>query len=97
MSAVQWNAKAAFEVTFVSAVNDLRNIKKARQTDGSYDHYKKWIIHPLQKAMEQVKAVNPPGNSLIGYGDRIPLSEAMTIAENLPDEFRKVLKSVNRS
>jgi hypothetical protein len=91
MSPVQWTAKVAFEVTFVSAMNELRDIKKARQADGSYDHYMKWIINPLQKAIEQVKAVDPPGNSLIGYGDRIPLSEAMAIAENLPDEFRKVL------
>lgn len=91
MSPVQWNAKAAFEVTFISAVNELRDIKKARQAEGNYDHYVKWTITPLQKAMEQVKAVNPPGNSLIGYGNRIPLSEAMSIAENLPEEFKKVL------
>jgi hypothetical protein len=91
MSPVQWNAKVAFEVTFVSAVNELRDIKKARHTDGSYAHYLKWTINPLQKAIEQVKAVRPPGNSLIGYGDRIPLSEAMAIAEDLPDEFKRVL------
>jgi hypothetical protein len=92
MSPAQWNAKAAFEVTFVSAVNELKDLKKARQAGGNHDHYMKWIITPLLKAIEQVKAVDPPGNALIGYGDRISLREAMTIAANLHDEFQKVLK-----
>jgi hypothetical protein len=90
MSSTQWNAKIAFEVTFVSAMNELKSIRKIKQTAG-LDHYKKWIINPLKKAVEQVKAVNPPGNSLIGYGDRISLDEALSIAENLPDEFEKAL------
>jgi hypothetical protein len=92
MSPAQWNAKVAFEVTFVSAVNELKDLKKASQTGGSHDHYMKWIITPLLKAIEQVKTVDPPGNALIGYGDRISLREAMAIAENLHGEFQKVLK-----
>jgi hypothetical protein len=91
MSLGQWNAKSAFEVTFVNAMNELREVKKARQVKGGLDHYRKWIINPLHKAIEQVKAVNPPGNSLIGYGDRIPLVEALAIARNLEKEFQKAL------
>jgi hypothetical protein len=91
MSPAQWNAKSAFEVTFVSAANELKDLKKAKKANGHFDHYMKWTIGPLKKAMEQVKAVNPPGNSLIGYGNRISLSEAMAIAESLQDEFQKVL------
>lgn len=91
MSPAQWNAKCAFEVTFANAVNEIRDIRKAKELRGSFDHYKKWMISPLHKAMEQVKAVNPPGNSLIGYGDRITLAEAMAMAGNLEKEFQKVL------
>ena len=91
MTPVQWNAKSAFEVTFVSAMNELKDIKKTKKAHGHFDHYMKWTISPLKKAMEQVKTVNPPGNSLIGYGNRISLNEAMTIGENLQGEFQKVL------
>jgi hypothetical protein len=90
MSPVQWNAKAAFEVTFVSAMNELRDIKKMKQVSGSFDHYRKWIIDPLVKAIQHVKAVNPPDNALIGYGDRISLTEALAVAQNLLDEFQKL-------
>ena len=91
MSRIQWDAKSAFEVTFVSAMNELRDIKKTGLVNGTFEYYMKWIISPLQKAIEQVKAVDPPGNSLIGYGDKIPLSEALETAENLQREFRRAL------
>jgi hypothetical protein len=97
MSPAQWNAKCAFAVTFVSAMNELRDIKKTKQTSGDFDHYMKWIINPLHKAIEAVAAVNPPGNSLIGYGDRISLSEAMAAARNLRNEFQKILSEKARS
>jgi hypothetical protein len=94
MSPAQWNAKSAFEVTFVSAVNELRDIKKTKLVVASLNHYIKWTINPLQTAIEQVKAVNPPGNALIGYGtNRISLAEAMKIAANLKDEFLALLKT----
>ena len=92
MTPLQWNAKAAFEVTFASAMNELKDIKKTKVIS-SADHYMKWIISPLKKAIEQAKSVKPPGNSLIGYGDRIPLKEALAIAETLPDEFDRIIKS----
>jgi hypothetical protein len=91
MSPAQWNAKSAFEVTFVTAMNELRDIKKTKNASASFEHYSKWVIAPLEKALEHLKAVNPPGNSLIGYGNRISLSQAMVIAAGLPDEFRKLL------
>jgi hypothetical protein len=91
MSSVQWNAKAAFEVTFTSAMNELKDIRKTKVM-GSADHYTKWIINPLIKAVELAKEVNPPGNSLIGYGDRIPLAEALEIAETIPQEFERLMK-----
>jgi hypothetical protein len=94
MSPAQWNAKSAFEVTFVSAVNELRDIKKTKLVVASLNHYIKWTINPLQTAIEQVKAVNPPGNALIGYGtNRISLAEAMKIAANLKEEFLALLKT----
>ena len=92
MTPLQWNAKAAFEVTFASAMNELKDIRKTKQM-ASADHYIKWIINPLKKAIDHAKEVNPPGNSLIGYGDRIPLKEALAIAETLPGEFDKLLKA----
>lgn len=92
MTPVQWNAKAAFEVTFTSAMNELKDIRKTKQMANA-DHYMKWIISPLKKAIDHAKAVNPPGNSLVGYGDRIPLKEALSIAETLPGEFDKLLKT----
>jgi hypothetical protein len=91
MTPVQWNAKSAFEVTFVSAQNELRHIRKHKPSVDNSDHYIKWVIIPLEKAIEQVVAVKPPGNSLIGYGDRISLDEAMIIAKKLNEEFHKVL------
>lgn len=92
MSPAQWNAKSAFEVTFVSAMNELRDIKKTKQVIGTFDHYLKWVITPLEKAIEQVKATNPPGNCLIGYGNRISLSQAMAIAGSLKGEFQNLLR-----
>jgi hypothetical protein len=91
MSPAQWNAKSAFEVTFTSAMNELKEIKKTKLVSGSLGHYTKWVINPLQKAVEHVKEIKPPGNALIGYGERISLAEALKIAEDLPDEFHKVL------
>jgi hypothetical protein len=91
MSPLQWNAKAAFEVTFTSAMNELKDIRKTKQV-GSTDHYMKWIITPLNKAIEHAKEVKPPGNALIGYGDRISFSEALAIAETIPAEFDKLME-----
>lgn len=91
MTPLQWNAKAAFEVTFASAMNELKDIKKTKQV-ATHDHYMKWIINPLKKAVEHAKEVKPPGNSLIGYGNRIPLSEALSIAETIPAEFERLVK-----
>jgi hypothetical protein len=91
MSREQWNARSAFEVTFASAMNELREIKKMKQAPASFAHYLKWTINPLEKAIEHVKSVNTPGNSLIGYGNRISLSEAIATAEKLKEEFQKVL------
>jgi hypothetical protein len=91
MSPAQWNAKSAFEVTFTSAMNEIKEIKKTKLVSGSLGHYTKWVINPLTKAMEQVNAVNPPANALIGYGERISLADAMKIAEGLPDELHKLL------
>jgi hypothetical protein len=92
MSLVQWNAKSAFEVAFVTAMNELTEIKKNKKAISSWEHYVKWIINPLKKAIEHVKEVNPPTNSLVGYGNRIPLSKAMVIAENVEGEFEKALR-----
>jgi hypothetical protein len=91
MTPAQWNAKSAFEVTFVNAMNELNNLKKSKQAPGTFDHYMKWIINPLKQAMEQVKVLDPPGNALIGYGNRIPLVDAMSFAENLQELFQKTL------
>jgi hypothetical protein len=90
MTPLQWNAKAAFEVTFTSAMNELKDIKKTKQL-ASADHYLKWIIIPLKKAVEHAKEVKPPGNSLIGYGDRISFAGAIIIAETIPAEFDKLM------
>jgi hypothetical protein len=95
MSPAQWNAKSAFEVAFVTAMNELKDIRKTRQVSGTADYYTKWIINPLKKATEQVRAVNPPSNSLIGYGDRIPLAEAMEEVERLQSEFLRILHKIN--
>jgi hypothetical protein len=91
MSATQWNAKSAFEVAFANAMNELRDLKKAKQAPVHFSHYQKWIIDPLEKAAEHVKEVSTPRNSLIGYGERISLSEALAIAEKLKDEFLKLV------
>jgi hypothetical protein len=90
MSRAQWNAKAAFEVAFVNAMNELRDIKELKPATTNPDHYMRWIINPLEKAIENVNAVRPPGNSLIGYGDRISLAEAMATAATLKDQFDSV-------
>jgi hypothetical protein len=92
MSPAQWNAKSAFEVTYVTAMNELRDIKKTRQAGASLEHYIKWVVNPLEKAMEQVNAVNPPGNSLVGFGNRIPLADAMITARGFREEFQKLLQ-----
>jgi hypothetical protein len=52
----------------------------------------KWILNPLDKAIENVKTIKPPSNCLIGYGNRISLSQAMAMAENLKDEYRKACR-----
>lgn len=92
MSPAQWNAKSAFEVIYTTAVNELKNIKKTKQVAGPLSHYTKWILTPLADAIKQVKNVNPPGNALIGYGDRVALAAALRIAEGLESEFKKVMK-----
>ena len=92
MSPVQWNAKSAFEVTFANAMNELKDLKKMKTPAATFDHYHKWVITPLKKAIAEVKSVAPPRNTLVGYGDRIRLWEAVSTAENLEAEFRKVLK-----
>jgi hypothetical protein len=89
MSPIQWNAKSAFEVTFTTAMNELKEIKKTKVVS-SFEHYTKWTISPLKRAIEQVKAAQPPENALIGYGDKIPLREATVIAETLENEFKKI-------
>jgi hypothetical protein len=89
MSPIQWNAKSAFEVTFTTAMNELKEIKKTKVVS-SFEHYTKWTISPLKRAIEQVKAARPPENALIGYGDKIPLREATVIAETLENEFKKI-------
>jgi hypothetical protein len=88
MSPVQWNAKSAFEVTFTTAMNELKEIKKTKVMSG-LEHYTKWTINPLKRAIEQVKVALPPDNALIGYGNKIPLREALVIAETLENEFLK--------
>jgi hypothetical protein len=92
MSPTQWNARSAFEVTFVSAMNELKDIKKTNLMQGSFDHYLKWLIVPLEKAVVEVKAVNTPGNSLIGYGERISITEAIETAQKVRNEFKKLLE-----
>lgn len=92
MTPAQWNAKSAFEVTFTSAMNEIKEIRKTKLVSGSLGHYNKWIIAPLLGAIEHVKEVKPPGNALIGYGERISLAEAVKIAERLPKEFQKLLE-----
>jgi hypothetical protein len=93
MSQVQWNAKCAFEVTFANAMNELSDLKKTRK-GASLAHYLKWTIDPLEKAIEQVKAVDPPGNALIGYGNRITLSGAISMTKSLRDDFRKAVAQI---
>lgn len=94
MSPVQWNAKSAFEVTFTTAMNELKEIKKTKVVS-ALEHYTKWTIDPLKKAIEQIKVARPPENTLIGYGNKIPLREAVVIAETLENEFRKVTSGKN--
>jgi hypothetical protein len=38
-----------------------------------------------------VRAVNPPGNSLIGYGEKIALRDAIDDTEDMLKEFQKLL------
>jgi hypothetical protein len=91
MSPTQWNARSAFEVAFVNASNALKEIKKLKQDNASFDHYLKWVITPLKQALEEAKSINPPGNTLIGYGTKISLREAIKVAEGMEQEFRKTL------
>jgi len=91
MSSVHWNAKSAFEVTFVTAVNELKEIRKSKQSPSPFEHYLTWITNPLEKAIEHVKEVNPPANALVGYGKRISLKDAIKEAESLKEAFRKAL------
>lgn len=92
MSQLQWNAKSAFEVIFFTAVNELKNMRKNNQLNGTLSHYTKWILNPLRDAIAQVKQVAPPTNCLIGYGDKIPLADAMKTAEGLEAEFKKTIE-----
>jgi hypothetical protein len=89
MSPIQWNAKSAFEVTFTTAMNELKEIKKTKVIS-PLEHYTKWTINPLKRAIEQVKVARPPENALIGYGNKIPLREAVVIAETVESEFKKI-------
>jgi hypothetical protein len=91
MSPVQWNAKSAFEVTYTGALNELKNLKRTNNV-ATAEHYIKWVLTPLKRSIDEVKLVGPPGNALIGYGERIPLKDAVIIAESLEKEFHKVFK-----
>ncbi|HYC84501.1 MAG TPA: hypothetical protein VEB86_04730 [Chryseosolibacter sp.] len=91
MTPVQWNAKCAFEVTFVTANNELRNIRKTKAT-ATMEYYMNWIIIPLNKALHEVKAVAPPGNALIGFGNRMSLKDAIIVAEGIENQFRKLVE-----
>lgn len=93
MSPAQWNAKSAFEVTFMNALNELRDLKKMKQAPASLEHYTKWTIDPLKKSIAQVRSAGTPLNALIGYGDRIPLAQALRTAETLDVDFQKLVKS----
>jgi hypothetical protein len=93
MTPAQWNAKSAFEVTFINAINELNQIKKSKHSaPATQEHYTRWTINPLKKAIEEVNVVKTPGNALVGYGDRISLSEALKMAEKLENEFHKALR-----
>lgn len=89
MSPIQWNAKSAFEVTFTTAMNELKEIKKTKVIS-TFEHYTKWTLTPLKRAMEQIIVARPPDNALIGYGSKISLREALEIAGTLENEFRKI-------
>jgi hypothetical protein len=91
MTLTQWNARSAFEVIFVTASDELKNIRKTGLVKGTSNYYSKWIITPLKEALEQVRAVNPPGNSLIGYGEKIALQDAVDDTEDMLKEFQKLL------
>jgi hypothetical protein len=91
MSLKQWNAKSAFEVIFASAINDLKSLRIADpNAKMSLEHYVKWTIKPLNEAIGHVKSLDVPGNALIGYGNKIPMSEALTRAEKIEREFYKL-------
>jgi hypothetical protein len=90
MSLKQWNAKSAFEVMYATANNELRALKTADANNrSSLEHHIKWTINPLKKAIEEAIALQVPGNSLIGYGDRSPLSVALERAKKFEAEFYK--------
>jgi hypothetical protein len=91
MSSAQWNAKTAFEVAFGTAMNEMKNIKLTKNVTGDFDHYVKWVLAPLTHAITHIRSVNPPGNCLIGYGDRVSLKQALVVAEGLPGEFQKMV------
>jgi hypothetical protein len=94
MSQKQWNAKSAFEVIFTTALNDLKALKISDpNAKMSIDHYLKWTIKPLKDAIEQVKALRVPGNTLIGYGNKSPISEALVRAEKIEGEFHKMFRN----
>ena len=93
MSLMQWNAKSAFEVTYTTAVNDLSDLKKVNDQNkgATLEHYTKWTLNPLKRAIEEVKSLKVPLNALIGYGSkRYPISETLPKAEKIEAEFQKV-------
>jgi hypothetical protein len=92
MTLMQWNAKSAFEVTYTTAVNDLHDLKKVndRSKGATLEHYTKWTLNPLKRAIEEVKSLKVPLNALIGYGSkRYPISETLPKAEKIEAEFQK--------
>jgi hypothetical protein len=91
MTREQWNAKSAFEVTFLTALNEVNTIKELKGgTD--FEYYRKWVIAPLKLAMEQIKRLTPPGNALIGHSGNMPLAKAMKLAENMEAQFEELLQ-----
>lgn len=92
MSREQWNAKAAFEVAYLTAVNELEELKKTKTSTVNVAHYKKWTIDPLKRAMDSVKALNTPGNAPIGYVIKTPLTKALMNAETVMNEFGKLMR-----
>ena len=68
----------------------MRFVKSRRQKKASSDieFYRVWIIKPLKLAMEQIKLLDPPNNSLIGQAQKISLKKALEIAEGIEEELK---------